>query len=57
MFSKQEQRRLIKIQIVRGKTARQCRTTLLEVCGRETLPYRTVAWWTYAFHREREDVH
>ena len=47
----------IKIQIARGKNAQQCHTALLEACGRETLPYRTMARWVYAFHRGREDVH
>ena len=52
MFSKYEQKCLIKIQIARGKNARQCHTALLEACGRETLPYRTVAWWAHTFRRE-----
>ena len=56
MFSKYEQRCFIKIQIARDKNARQCHTALLEVCGRETLLYRTVAMWAYAFRRGREDV-
>ena len=42
MFSKYEQRSFIKIQIARGKNARQCRTALLEACGRDTLPYPTM---------------
>ena len=29
---------------------------MLEACGRETLPYRAVAGWAYAFRRRREDV-
>ena len=29
----------------------------MEVCDRETLPYRTVARWAYVFDRGREDVH
>ena len=59
MFSKYEQRCFIKIRIARGKNARQCHTTLLKACGRQTLPYRrpTVARWAYAFCRGREDVH
>ena len=56
-FSKYEQRCFFKIQIGRGKNARQCHTALLEACGRETLPCRTVARRVYAFHRGREDVH
>ena len=43
MFSKYEQRCFIKIETARGKNARQYHTALLDACGRETLPYRTVA--------------
>ncbi|PSN32627.1 hypothetical protein C0J52_22380 [Blattella germanica] len=57
MFSKYEQRCFIKIQVARGINARQCYTELLEACGKETLPYRTVARWANAFRRGREDVH
>ncbi|KAJ4430430.1 hypothetical protein ANN_22646 [Periplaneta americana] len=57
MFSKYEERCFIKIQIARGKNARQCHTALLEACGRETSPYRTVARWKHAFRNGREDVH
>ena len=57
MFSKYEQRYFIKIQIAGGKNARQCHTALLEACGRETLPYLTVARWAYTFCRGRKDVH
>ena len=56
MFSKYERKCLINIQIARGKNARQCHSALLEACGRETLPYCTVATWAYALHRGREDV-
>ncbi|KAJ4441030.1 hypothetical protein ANN_10879 [Periplaneta americana] len=31
--------------------------TLLEACGRETSPYRTVARWAHAFRNGMEDVH
>ena len=51
MFSKCEQRCFIKIHIARGKNARQWHTALLEACGREILPYRTVARWAYIFRR------
>ena len=57
MFSKYAQRCFIKIQIERGKNARQCHSALLEACGIETLPYSTVARWAYAFRRGREAVH
>ena len=30
---------------------------ILEACGRETLSYRSMVRWAYAFHRGREDVH
>ena len=42
---------------MRDKNARQCHTALLEACGRETLPYHTMARWAYACRRGREDVH
>ena len=57
MFSKCEQRCFIKIQIARGTNAHQCHTVLVEGCGKETLRYRTLAKWAYAFRRAREDVH
>ena len=57
MFSKYEQRCFIKIQIARDKNARQCYKALLEACGKENLPYHTLARWAYAFRRGREDVH
>ena len=57
MFSKYEQRCFINIQIARGKIAPQYHTALMEACGRETLTYRTMAGWAYAFHRGREDLH
>ena len=59
MFSnyRYEKRCFIKIQIARGKNARQCHTALLEACGRETLPYRTVARQAYVFRSGRKDVH
>ena len=56
MFSKYEQRCFIKVQIARSKNARQCYIELLEACL-ETLSYRTVFRWAYAFSRGREDVH
>ncbi|KAJ4426847.1 hypothetical protein ANN_26646 [Periplaneta americana] len=42
--------------IARGRNARQCHTALLEACGREISPYRTVARWAHAFRNWREDV-
>ena len=57
MFSKYEQRCFIKIQVARGINARQCHTELLEACGKETSPCRTVARWANAFRRGMEDVH
>ncbi|PSN37524.1 hypothetical protein C0J52_14902 [Blattella germanica] len=41
--------------VARGINARQCHTELLEACGKETLPYRTVARWANEFRRGRED--
>ena len=43
MFSKLEQRTWIKIEVARGKNARECHSGLREACGNEALPYRTVA--------------
>ena len=57
MFSKYEQRCLIKIQIARGGNSRQFHRALLEACDRETLLYRTVSWWAYVFRRGRKNVH
>ena len=57
MFSRYEERCLIKIQIARAKNVRQCHTALPEACGRENLPYRTMARWACVFLRGRKDVH
>ncbi|PSN58357.1 hypothetical protein C0J52_12991 [Blattella germanica] len=57
MFSTYEQRCFIKIQVARCINARQYHTELLEACGKETLPYRTMARCVNAFRRRREDVH
>ncbi|KAJ4429935.1 hypothetical protein ANN_22139 [Periplaneta americana] len=50
MFTKQEQRYWLKIQSVRGRTARQCHDGLVEACGETALPYRTVARWIRDFN-------
>ena len=55
MFSRYEQRYFIKIQVARGKNASQCFRALQEACGREVLPYRTIARWVEVFRQVREE--
>ena len=45
----------IKIQIGREKNASQCFGALREACGREVLPYRTIARWVETFRQGREE--
>ena len=54
MFLKQEQRRWIKIECARGRTARKCHQGFQEACGESALPYRTVARWVKAFNEGRQ---
>ena len=58
MFSKQEQRRWIKIECAKSRdcTARQCHQGLQQACGASALPYRTVARWVKAFKEGRKNV-
>ena len=55
MFSRYAQRCFIKIQVARGKSASRCFRALQEGCGREVLPYRTIARWVEAFRQGREE--
>jgi hypothetical protein len=45
MFTKQEQRSWIKIEVARGRRAQNSHQGLREACGDDALPYRTVARW------------
>jgi hypothetical protein len=45
----------MKIQVARGRNAHQCHQGLLEACGNDALPYRTVARWVSAFHSGRDE--
>ena len=56
MFSKQEQRNLIKIQCARGRTQNSATEDCKEACDAAALPYRTVARWVAAFRDGRERV-
>ncbi|GBL87724.1 hypothetical protein AVEN_81339-1 [Araneus ventricosus] len=56
MFSKQKQRSWIKIECLRGRTARQCHQGLQEACGEFAVPYRTVERWVKAFNQGRQNV-
>ena len=56
MFSKLEQRSWIKIEVARGKNARECHYGLREACGDDALPYRTVARWVATFRAGRDSV-
>ncbi|GFW29683.1 hypothetical protein TNCV_3935501 [Trichonephila clavipes] len=51
-----EQRSYIKIAVLRGKNAMEYHSELVEVLGKNALPYRTVARWMYCvvipLHRE-----
>src|ERR1043166_7500036 len=56
MFSKVEQRSWIKIEVARGRTAKECHQGLVEAAGSCALPYRTVARWVKAFRLGRQNV-
>ena len=47
--NKQEQRSYIKIEVLRGRNARQCHAELREALGVHAMPYRTVARWAQTF--------
>ncbi|PNF18472.1 hypothetical protein B7P43_G08996 [Cryptotermes secundus] len=49
MFTKQEERSWIKIEVARGRSAQNCYQGLREACGDAALPYRTVARWVKLF--------
>ena len=56
MFTRAEQRVFIKVQVARGRNARQIHKGLREACGDSALPYRTVARWTAAFEAGRQSA-
>ena len=47
--TRQEQRSYVKIAVLRGRNAKECRSELAEAVGNRALPYRTVARWAAAF--------
>ncbi|XP_035213128.1 uncharacterized protein LOC118187059 [Stegodyphus dumicola] len=56
MFSKGDQRSRLKIEVARGKNATDCYRGLVETCGTNALPYRTVARWVQAFRSGRNET-
>ena len=56
MFTKQEQRSWIKIEVARGRSAQNCYQGLREACGDAALPYRTVARWVKLFREGRDAI-
>ncbi|PNF43116.1 Potassium voltage-gated channel protein Shaw [Cryptotermes secundus] len=56
MFTKQEQRFWIKIEVARGHSAQNCHQGLREASGDTALPYRTVARWVKLFRKGRDAV-
>ena len=55
MFSRYKQRCFIKILFARGKNVSQCFRGLQEACGRDVLPYRTIARRMEDFCQGREE--
>ena len=55
MLHRYEQRCFIKIQVAREKNVSKCIRALQEPCGREILPYRTIARWVEAFHQGTDE--
>ncbi|GBN95050.1 hypothetical protein AVEN_243466-1, partial [Araneus ventricosus] len=51
-----EQRRWIKIECARDRTARQCYRGLQDACGESPLPYRTVTRWVKTFNERCQNV-
>ena len=44
----------VKVQVARGRNARQMQKALRVACGDSALPYRTVARWTAMFVAGRQ---
>ena len=51
--TRQEQRSYVKIEVLRGRNAKECHPELTEALGNRALPYRTFARWAAAFQRGR----
>ena len=56
MFTKEDQRSWITIEIARGRSAQTCFQGLREACGDAALPYRTVARWVKLFREGRDSI-
>ena len=57
---RKEQRSYVKIAVLQGRNAKECRSELTEALGNRALPYRTVTRWAAAFQRGRiasADIH
>jgi len=56
MFTKEDQRSWIKIEVARGHSAQTSFQGLREACGDAALPYRTVAQWVKLFREGRDSI-
>ena len=56
MFTKQDQRSWIKIEVARGRSAQTCFPGMREARGDAALPYRTVALWVKLFREGRDPI-
>ncbi|PNF43745.1 hypothetical protein B7P43_G13766 [Cryptotermes secundus] len=56
MFTKQEQRSWIRIEVARSRSAQNCYQGLREARGDAALPYRTVARWVKLFREEKNAI-
>jgi len=56
MFTKEDQRSWIKIEVARGHSAQICFQELREACGDAALPYGTVARWMKLFRERRDSI-
>ena len=56
MFTKEDQRSWIKIEVARGRSAQTCFQGLQEACGDAALPYLTVARWVKLFHEGTDSI-
>jgi len=56
MFTKEDQRSWIKIEVARGRSAQTCFQGLQEACGDAALSYCTVARWVKLFREGRDSI-
>jgi len=56
MFTKEDQRSWIKIEVARGRSVQTCFQRLQEACGDAALPYHTVARWVKLFREGRDSI-